>query len=590
MEEKEGKGRKLPTDQCRESALPSLPENGQSRSVHDFRVALVSMPHLDGRNPLLASACLRAFLRQKGIPVSVHGFHRLPTAHTIEAFLRSIRQSESLYAETVAKWEEIGSASVMDDAAFLRIFVKRCFRRLRDVSPDLVGFSVQSMNLLPSLLLAGEIRKQDPGVKIVFGGPHCAPLDNAEFFAGSGCVDAVVRGEGEGPLYDLLLHFVSERRSAKNSSGEASSPVIVDRPEPGRCIPMDELPFPDFADSCEPEDSDGPALPVFFSRGCVGGCKFCEERHFWGHYRQMSVSRTVDMIEHMIATYGIRNFWWAQSLVDADMGWLADFSDLVARRGLNMSWAGNAKVRPELDPSFLRKLAESGCKALSLGAESGSPKVLRKMGKGTSVEQLKEAVRNVSESGIWVHCYWIVGFPTESREDLLETLNLAVAIHPYVDSCFFHGYHPPVANLIRKTSASHPSRRNDLSGGEPQPMVPSLFHGHGSASNYFREHGRLFTRLMLRVSLQRPMVPFQEPGGEEQLRERREAQFRFMTALALFRRAVEDDAVTSRMDEWALAEQPFSALFGDRLEDVDLDNLSFRKAEEIVDEVIKGLP
>jgi hypothetical protein len=201
---------------------------------------------------------------------------------------------------------------------------------------------------------------------------------------------------------------------------------------------VDALPFPDFSDfdwSMYPNPYE---IPIMTSRGCVLNCAFCYETVYWKRFRTQSSERIVAEIEHQIASHPLRSdvvdgrarfgMSFADSLVNGHLGGLKRMAELLIERKLDIYWNGQATINAKMDDDFFQKLGASGCTGLSFGLESGSPRVLESMGKRFDIDEASEFFERVQRSGIELVVNVMVGFPTETRADFVETLRFLTRI------------------------------------------------------------------------------------------------------------------------------------------------------------------
>ena len=93
--------------------------------------------------------------------------------------------------------------------------------------------------------------------------------------------------------------------------------------------------------------------------------------------------------------------------------------------GEEILWGGDIRANP-LTEGVLQRMHDVGCRYLMFGAESASPHILRSMGKGVTKERMARVFKWTKEAGIWVFTYWIVGYPGEKGDDLLESMKFLV--------------------------------------------------------------------------------------------------------------------------------------------------------------------
>jgi len=288
--------------------------------------------------------------------------------------------------------------------------------------PDLIGFSTFVTNAAASLYLAQRIKQIDPSKKIIFGGQDCYKEIKDHRFLNSGFVDMAVVGEGEITLADILQAYPGNGRldNIKGTLIKKDGRIIVNEPRE-EIKYLDNLPFPDFTDFDLKQYKEF-SLPIMTSRGCVARCVFCGEIRFWKKFRFRSAENIFREIKENVNRFGVKKFFFNDSLINGNLKELSCFVDLIVENKLDIDWGGYARVNKGMSLELLKRLRKANCSYLSYGIESGSQKVLNKMNKNISLKDAEMNLKNTVDSGIAAHVNWIVGFPTESWLDFFKSL------------------------------------------------------------------------------------------------------------------------------------------------------------------------
>jgi radical SAM superfamily enzyme YgiQ (UPF0313 family) len=125
-----------------------------------------------------------------------------------------------------------------------------------------------------------------------------------------------------------------------------------------------------------------------------------------------------------LARHGARSVYFRDSTFNINRRWLRDFCEAKRRAGLRMRWLCNSRV-DTLDEEQLALMAEAGLEAIYFGVESGSQRILDYYGKGTTLEQAREAFRLCHKYGVATAAYFMIGAPIETRADIEESRRLA---------------------------------------------------------------------------------------------------------------------------------------------------------------------
>ena len=297
--------------------------------------------------------------------------------------------------------------------------------RLADHSVDFVGIHANTICLRDTLRMIEALetqRKEGWKGKILVGGPH-AKVALETLPEG---VDHIVVGEGEEVILDIVEGRIEDRI--------IRTPRIKDLDDiPIR--PWDlfaKLPYP-FSVPWFPEK---PVFPMNTSRGCPFQCFFCSVGTLWDHkYTYMSAERIVEEISHLVSSYGVRGIYFREDNFTVRRDRVEAFCELVKRKGLDIKWVCETRVSA-LDRELIQTMYEAGCRAYYLGVESGSQRVLDFLQKKLTVGQIREVFAGCREIGMRTAASLVVGVPTETPDELSETIRLSKEIRP--DTCWWN--------------------------------------------------------------------------------------------------------------------------------------------------------
>jgi radical SAM superfamily enzyme YgiQ (UPF0313 family) len=279
---------------------------------------------------------------------------------------------------------------------------------------DYVGFSCTSPQMLHALSLAYDIKRENPTVKTVFGGHH--PSSLPEQTAAYSQVDKVVVGEGERAMLEIL-------------QGKWTGKVAQSLPIKN----LDELPFPDreFIDQNRTlkltEKNDGERIAsVLSGRGCPFRCVFCTgDRDVFGiRVRKRSTQNVLVEIAQLVNEWHIDFLKFADAEINTSLFWLKEFCHQKQLKNITVPWGANVHAA-NMDKSTLYLMRLTECREIWVGVESGSPHVLRDVRKGITVEMVENVFKWAKACGIRTRAYFMIGFPSETREDFEMTLRLA---------------------------------------------------------------------------------------------------------------------------------------------------------------------
>jgi anaerobic magnesium-protoporphyrin IX monomethyl ester cyclase len=300
-------------------------------------------------------------------------------------------------------------------------------RRAQAARPDLVGVTGLTCNVTISHRILGCLKEELPGVFTVIGGPHASALPERtlEEFPG---FDAAVRGEGEDTLVEICRRL-SAGGSLAGVAGTAwrNGDRIVLEPARPLIEDLDRLPFParDLIDHSLYRGASSPGLDatlhrgtmLFTSRGCPDDCTFCAAKVTFGRtVRARSAEHVLAEVDECIARWGYRHYTVEDDTFTYRPSRLEKLCQGFRERGI--TWDCDTRVNV-VTREMIRMFAETGCQKIAFGVESGSPRILEKIQKGITVEQVKRAFAWAHEFGLITTAFFMVGSdPSETEADL----------------------------------------------------------------------------------------------------------------------------------------------------------------------------
>ena len=319
------------------------------------------------------------------------------------------------------------------DAAASNLTIEDVSGLIHKENVGIVVMEVSTTSVEQDAGLAGYL-KQTFGVRIVFVGAHVSALP--EETLKNYPVDVVCIGEYEETLVSLCQALLSINKPLEDVRGIAflkDKEIIITRPR--ELINLDALPFPDYKELplskyYDPIVRRRPCLPLRASRGCPYNCIFCvAPQVFYNHkVRYRSPERVVDDIMQLI-TLGSREIFIDDDTFTFNKKWAIGICHELIRRKIRIDWSCFARY-DNIDEEILKVLKKSNCYMLRFGIESGSQKILDYCRKGITIDRIKEASRLVKRCGMKTHVTVMFGLPGETKETMVQTLNLIKELDP----------------------------------------------------------------------------------------------------------------------------------------------------------------
>ena len=203
---------------------------------------------------------------------------------------------------------------------------------------------------------------------------------------------------------------------------------------------LDELPFParhlvDNSIYRRPDNGKVQAV-VKVARGCPFHCFFCLATPVSGaKVRKRSPENIVAELKECVEKYNIRNFLFWSDIFNLDREWTLELCKKIIESGLKITWSSNTRA-DTMDDEMAKMMYKSGCRLVSIGVESGSQKMLDKIGKKITLDNIRNTVKILKKNKIKIYNYFVIGLPWETEETVEETIKFAIEL----DSNFISFY------------------------------------------------------------------------------------------------------------------------------------------------------
>jgi len=305
-----------------------------------------------------------------------------------------------------------------EDLIDFKIVDREVKSELNKFKPDLVGITCVSQNYNYAMEYSKMAKKK--GVPVLIGGTHITVLPTTL----TKNMDVAVIGEGEEAIKELFSIFLNkkkfERKDLMEVKGLAfwnnNKVVQTERRMPIKNMDLVPIPARDLMkiEKC---------THVFSSRGCPYRCVFCASSRFWSSTRFFSAKYVVAEVKFLYENYGVRevDFWDDLFIVNKQR--VKEIISLLRKEKLLGKIRFSCAVRSNLiDESMARLLKKLNIKGVSMGLESGTPRVLNYLkGDSINIKDHMRAIRVFKKFDIEPSASFIIGSPTETREEILQT-------------------------------------------------------------------------------------------------------------------------------------------------------------------------
>jgi radical SAM superfamily enzyme YgiQ (UPF0313 family) len=336
--------------------------------------------------------------------------------------------------------------------------------------PDLVCFSIPFPgNLFAALRCAQYIKQYYPSIKVAFGGGYCntelRSLTDTRIFD---YLDFICLDDGESPLLKIIQYLSKEidQDELERTFVLKNNKVAYINKLPNTIFHHSKLPAPSygglqhdsylsFLDVMNPMHrlwSDGKWNKLTISHGCYWKqCSFCDVNlDYIGDYQNTTAEDLVDKIESIISETGLSGFHFVDEAAPPKM--LKALSEELIKRKVYITWWTNIRFEKTFTQELCSLMAKSGCIAVTGGLEVAADRLLTKMKKGVDISQVARVTNDFSEQKIMVHAYLMYGFPSETEQETVDSLEVVRQLfeNGCIHSAFWHKFTTTVHSPIGK--------------------------------------------------------------------------------------------------------------------------------------------
>ena len=402
----------------------------------------------------------------------------------------------SRYAERLGRsansFDELYAALHQEYTYIDRILLKILAKRMEEIKPKLVALSVPFPGNLYSAFRIGQwVKKNYPGVKVAMGGgfpnTELRSLSDARVFE---FLDFIILDDGEAPLENLVKHidgelpveelkrtfilrdgvvtYINNKACADYKQGQVGTPDYSD-------LLLDKyISAIEVVNPMHSLWSDGRWNKLTMAHGCYWGkCTFCDiSLDYIRLYEPIAAQLLCDRIEELIAQTGQTGFHFVDEAAPPAL--MRALALEIIRRKITISWWTNIRFEKSFTRDLCLLLKASGCIAVSGGLEVAADRLLELIQKGITVAQVARVNKHFTEAGIMVHAYLMYGFPTQTAQETIDSLEMVRQMFQsgILQSAFWHQFamtaHSPVGlapekfGVKKETEAIGSFANNDI--------------------------------------------------------------------------------------------------------------------------------
>jgi hypothetical protein len=402
----------------------------------------------------------------------------------------------SRYAERLGRsansFDDLYLALQQDYTYIDTILISILKKRIETVQPYLFLISVPFPgNLYAAFRCAQWVKKQYPKIKISMGGgfpnTELRSLSDKRVFE---FFDFITLDDGEMPIENLIEHLEGKRNleELKRTFTLVNNEVKYINNSTCRDYKQSEVGTPDYSDLLLDKYisvieivnpmhrmwSDGRWNKLTMAHGCYWGkCTFCDiSLDYIKIYEPVAANLLCDRMEEMIAQTEQNGFHFVDEAAPPAL--MKALALEILRRKLAVTWWTNIRFEKSFTKDLCLLLKASGCIAVSGGLEVASDRLLKLIDKGVTVEQVAKVTRNFTEAGVMVHAYLMYGYPTQTIQETVDSLEMVRQLFEVgvLQSGFWHqfamtahspvGLYPEKFGVLKETESVGTFANNDI--------------------------------------------------------------------------------------------------------------------------------
>ena len=332
-----------------------------------------------------------------------------------------------------ANLEKHGMTAEILDAQVHKFTKSALKKKILGGKPLIVGITTTTPMIASALKVAEMVKGISKSPKVVLGGCHASFLPK-EMLKNRN-VDIVARGEAEQTMVGLVNALKEGKGLSKVNGISFREKGKVKHTGPATLVEnLDDIPMP--ARHLLPIEKYKPQLDmvirapvrvIMTARGCPFNCFYCGARYISGRrYRYNSTGRVISEIELLVNRYGARQLFFLDDNFVVNRKRTAEICRAMIKRGLHKKLVWSCESRVDgVTPKLLKLMHKAGCRIVSYGIETASQRLLDVIKKDITIEQVKNAVKWAKDAGLECRATFMLGIPTETREDSIATINFA---------------------------------------------------------------------------------------------------------------------------------------------------------------------
>lgn len=385
---------------------------------------------------------MKVMLLSPNIKGTINGINRIQPPLGIAYLISYLKNDHEVYFRDTAL-EGYENKTILNDKM---IIMGESDQHIRDyiksINPDVIGISILFSNLIDGALNICKIIKEiNTNIKVIVGGNYITNLIN-DYNSGYSKIndiydkniDYYFYGESEINFLNFLkdfdettngLCFIKNGNLIQNKSGFLN---IISLKDPSwEYFNMEK--YFDIGLFHSANSYSTRVLPVMASRGCPEKCSFCSTPMTWGaKVRWKDPKLLFKEIKTNVEKYNIQEIQFQDDTLTANKKYLTELCSYISDLKIPWCTPNGLKINYHQKNQYemFKMMKDSGCYQITFACESGSQRVLDEIiRKNIKVNTFKDNIKKAKDAGLFVHTFWIVGFPEESYSEIQQTIEIA---------------------------------------------------------------------------------------------------------------------------------------------------------------------
>jgi len=287
---------------------------------------------------------------------------------------------------------------------------------ISDTNPQMIGvsnsYTKDFNNCIEIIKLCKRIA---PQAITVIGGQHATFCDRESLQAPE--LDMVVRGEGEGPMLDLMSAITTKKDVYQTAGISFKTNGTIYRNPSGPLLDVTKIPAADFG--LLPQDYvKNTKIHGILTRGCAYHCKYCAEKKFWGGPRSYGLNKLIEEMAVLQKDYNTQMTGLEESMLDMRSRKFFALCQKIQKNRIQLPEQFYLTTRVDtVSQEGVESLRNTGIKIVCIGIENFSEHVLKMMNKKHNNGSIMNGCRTLKEKDVWVNSYWLIGHPGDNKEE-----------------------------------------------------------------------------------------------------------------------------------------------------------------------------